>query len=259
MSRLPALFISHGAPNLVLYDSPARDFLASLGQEYERPKAILVASAHWETPLASLNGAAQPDTIHDFYGFEPELYQQRYNAPGTPPLAERAAQLLHDSGIEARVDPRRGRDHGAWSPLQIMYPAADIPLIQVSLLAGGNTRQHYELGQALRPLRDEGVLLIGSGSATHNLREMRPREDDHMPEWAASFADWLRDAVSRGDRDSLLDYRAQAPHAARNHPSEEHYMPLPFALGASTPGTVGRLLHSSVSYGVLAMDAYAFD
>jgi 4,5-DOPA dioxygenase extradiol len=259
LKRPPALFVSHGAPNLILYDSPANDFFARLGKELDRPKAIIVASAHWEAPTAALNGSAQPDTIHDFYGFEPELYQQHYDAPGAPQLAAHAVGLLQRAGITADIDPRRGRDHGAWSPLKIIYPEVDIPTIQISLLAGGSSREHYKLGEALRPLREEGVLVIGSGSATHNLREMRPREDERMPEWAAAFAGWLRDAVARGDQEALLDYRARAPQAARNHPSEEHFMPLPVVLGAASPNTSGRLLHTSVTYGVLAMDAYAFD
>ena len=165
------------------------------------------------------------------------------------------------AGLEPALDPRRGLDHGAWAPLHLAYPVADIPTLQLSIQSDLPAAHHLRLGEALRPLRDEGVLILGSGSATHNLqafRQSRLQLDSPTPPWAAAFADWLAGAVARGDRAALLDWQA-APQALENHPSPEHFLPFFVALGAGTPGLAGRALHRSWTYGVLAMDAYAFD
>lgn len=257
---LPAIFVSHGAPNMLLHDGPARRFLSELGRELPRPRAVVVISAHWEARAPRINASAQPETIHDFYGFEPEMYRMRYSAPGAPQLAGDIAQRLRGAGFECEIDAARGLDHGVWTPLMLMYPQADIPVTQISVQTAEGAAHHHRIGEALRPLREEDILVLGSGSATHNLRELSWNDPDApAPQWALGFAQWLRKNVERGDAQALLDWRRQAPQAARNHPSEEHFLPLFAALGAGTPGTPGRVLHASFSMGALSMDAYAFD
>ncbi len=259
MNRLPALFISHGAPTLALEPGPTRGFLAQLGSGFERPRAILSISAHWETPAPEISAVLQPETIHDFYGFPEALYAMRYPAPGAPELAARAVQLLAGSGIGA-VTAQRGLDHGAWVPLMLMYSQADIPVTQLSVQSVLGPEHHWRMGEALRPLRDEGVLIIASGSVTHNLREFgRHRYDSPPPSWVSEFNDWLHDRTIALDRSALLDYRARAPHAARNHPTEEHLLPLFAAAGAATPGALPQRLHAAYTYGVISMDAYLFN
>ncbi|MES2149483.1 MAG: class III extradiol ring-cleavage dioxygenase [Pseudomonadota bacterium] len=261
MPRLPTLFISHGSPMLAIHDSPASRFLRQLGASLARPRAILIVSAHWEragTPAASL--AALPETIHDFSGFPPALFQLGYPAPGAPDCAERACALLEAAGWEVERSPTRGLDHGAWVPLRLMYPAADIPVAQLSLLRGATPARHAQMGAALASLRDEGVLVIGSGSLTHNLYEIAgPDLDAEVPAWVSQFDAWMHDALAAGRREALLDYRARAPSAARNHPTEEHLLPLFVALGAAGDEAKARRLHASYEYGVLAMDVYAFE
>lgn len=259
MTALPSVFITHAAPTLPQDACPARAFLGDLGRELPRPKAVLCVSAHWEAAAPRISGAARPETIHDFFGFPPALYELRYPAPGDPALAQRIAALLQQSGFEAAVDPDHGLDHGAWVPLSLMWPAADIPVLQLSVQTALGPEHHLALGAALRPLRKEGVLILASGSATHNLREWHgTRLDDPPPAYVSAFAGWLDDAVVRGDRDTLVNYRDEAPEARRNHPSDEHFLPLFVALAAGSEGT-GRKLHDSYTYGVFYMGAYAFD
>lgn len=261
MTTLPTLFISHGSPMLAIQDSPARRFLQDLGKSLPRPEAIVVVSAHWESlggPAVSL--AQELETIHDFGGFPAELFAIQYRASGSPDIAKRVAQRLEDAGYAVKRSPQRGLDHGAWVPLMLMYPEADIPVFQVSVLRGASAAEHERLGQAMSTLRHEDVLIIGSGSLTHNLYEFRGQGiDAPVPAWVSDFGTWMLNAIHEGRRDALLDYRRQAPHAARNHPSEEHLMPLFVALGASGAKANARQLHSSYEYGVLAMDVYAFD
>ena len=260
MSTLPTLFVSHGAPTLAIVDSPASRFLRELGKTLPRPKAILVASAHWETrggPAVSL--AARPDTIHDFGGFPDALFAIQYPAPGAPGVAARAASRLAQAGIASAQSPTRGLDHGAWVPLHLMYPDADIPVAQISIVRGASPAEHERIGRALAPLRDEGVLIIGSGSLTHNLYEFRGQPIDvAAPEWVSTFGDWMKARLAANDLPALRDYRTQAPHAERNHPSEEHLLPLYVALGAAGETARAERLHASYEYGILAMDVYAF-
>jgi 4,5-DOPA dioxygenase extradiol len=258
--RFPAIFVSHGAPTLPIEHSAAREFLADLGSELGKPAAILVVSAHWESGEAAISSAVQPETIHDFFGFPQELYRMAYPAPGAPQLASRAAALLQQNGIAAKLHASRGLDHGAWVPLMLMYPEADIAATQLSVQPEQGTSSHFELGEALRPLRDEGILILASGGATHNLYEFgRHRRDAAPPEWVTAFQEWLALTIERGNKSEFLGYRTNGPHAARNHPSEEHFLPLFVAAGAGTSGTVGKRIHRSHSYGILAMDAYRFD
>ena len=254
----PTLFVSHGPPTLVLEDSPCRDFLAGLGGDIGRPDAVLCVSAHWETLAPMVSAAPEPATIHDFHGFPEALYELTYPAPGAPELAARVAGLLDDAGLGGGIDGQRGLDHGAWSPLMLIYPDATVPVAQLSILASGDPARHLALGRALAPLRHERVLVLASGNATHNLAE-RGRRDDPPAAFARAFDDWLATAVETGQTDALVDYLAAAPEAARNHPTPDHYTPLLVALGAAGDGAMGRRTHASFTYGTLSMAAFRFD
>lgn len=252
------IFVSHGSPTLIFDDVPARDFLLGLGKSLPRPKAILVASAHWETPSPRITAAPAPTTIHDFGGFPPIMYEQQYPAPGDPALAESIQGLLIKAGIQATLDDRRGLDHGAWVPLKLSWPDADIPVLQLSLQTHLGPRHHYDIGKALQPLTEEGVLIIGSGSLTHDLRSVSWRGPSEEPDWVKSFGDWTDQALKEGRTEDLLNYRRIAPNAARNHPTEEHFLPLFVTLGAGGPDVTPHLLHTSVTFSVLRMDAFEF-
>lgn len=260
MTTLPTLFVSHGSPMLAIQDSPARQFLQGLGTSLPRPKAIVVISAHWETLGApAVSFAERPETIHDFGGFPAELFAIEYPAHGAPDVAENVAGLLLSAGYAVHRSPQRGLDHGAWVPLMLMYPKADIPVFQVSLIPGATPAEHERLGKALSSLRKEGVLIVGSGSLTHNLYEFRGQGiDAPVPAWVSVFGSWMKAALQDGQRDALLDYRRQAPFAVKNHPSEEHLLPLFVAMGAAGEGGNAKRVHSSYEHGVLAMDVYAF-
>lgn len=255
-ARTPGLFLSHGAPTLPLdRDHPTHAFLKALGPSLGRPRAILMVSAHWDSRIPVLTTAPRLDTLHDFYGFPEPLYALRYPAPGSPELALETAGLLEAAGFDLAQDPARGLDHGAWVPLMLMYPAADIPVVQLSLQTPSGAAHHLALGEALAPLRERGVLVIGSGGATHNLREFFRPTPGQDESYAEAFTGWLEDALTRGDREALADYRRRAPQAARAHPSEEHFFPLLVAAGAG--GTAQRIHRART--GSLAMDAYRFD
>jgi len=259
MSRLPAIFISHGAPTLVIDDSSARDFIVGLGRRLPRPAAIAVVSAHWETRLPLVDVSLQPPTIHDFRGFPSRLYDMHYPAPGAVAVAHRIVELLRAAGMPMAATAMRGLDHGAWVPLSLMFPDADIPVTQLSVQPHAGPRHHFEIGRALSALGNEGVLVIGSGALTHDLSSLNsadPAAD--TPAWVGDFAEWIAGRIARADWPALLDYRTRAPFAARNHPTEEHLLPLFVTLGAGGETPRGVRLHSSQTYGVLAMDAYAF-
>jgi 4,5-DOPA dioxygenase extradiol len=256
---LPTLFISHGAPTLALSETPARKFLEKLGTRLPRPRAIVVASAHWETSTPRVSAMAQNTTIHDFRGFPRALYDMRYPAPGDPELATRIVTLLTDAGYPAVADPSRGLDHGAWVPLVLMYPTATIPTVQLSIQPHRGPAHHLAIGRALAPLRAEDVLIVGSGSFTHDLGRFHGQGVD-APETpdVIAFAAWFDDALVRDRRDDLIAYRDKAPHAADQHPTEEHLLPLFVALGAAGEEAQPKRLHASAEYGMLRMDAYAF-
>lgn len=244
---------------MLVEDSSARRFLAALGDALGKPRAILVASAHWETDRLAVSTVERPETIHDFYGFPPALHESRYDAPGAPDAARRAAELVGGAGMTAALDAARGLDHGAWVPLKLMYPDADVPVAQISIESHLGPRRQLEVGRALAPLRDDGVMIMGSGNLTHDLSGLqRGAVDAPPPDWVAEFTDWVFDAVAAHRLDDLVDYRRAAPHGERNHPTEDHFLPLFTAIGAGGPGARGERLHASYSYAVLAMDAYAF-
>ena len=255
---MPTVFVSHGSPMLILEEHrPAREFLASLARALpRRPKAIVAVSAHWETDVPAVSTVRRPATIHDFYGFPPALYALSYGPPGAPELAERVAKLTG-----AAHDPHRGLDHGAWVPARLAWPEADIPMFQLSVQPDQGPAHHIELGRKLAALREEDILVMGSGSATHNLRALvRSGGDDSQPEpWAEAFDDWLAKTVAAGDEAALADYRRQAPYAAEAHPTDEHFLPIHVAFGAAGKGARGRALHRSFTLGNLSMESYAFD
>lgn len=251
---MPTIFVSHGAPTLILGESPARAFLASLGKQLPRPRAIVAVSAHWDTDVPAVSLARKPETIHDFYGFPDALYRLRYAAPGAPELAERVAKLTG-----AAHDAHRGLDHGAWVPAMLGWPEADIPIFQLSVQPAESPAHHIALGRKLGALRDEDILVMGSGSATHNLRALVRGGGDSEPEpWAREFDDWLAETVEKGDEAALADYRAQAPGAVEAHPTDEHFLPLHVAYGAAGLGARGKALHRSFTLGNLSMASYAF-
>jgi len=256
---IPSLFVSHGAPSVILDPSPVHTFLDKLAETVERPSAILAVSAHWETRTPHVSNAEMPETIYDFFGFPEALYKMTYPAPGAPELAAKTAALLEGAGLGPVDAEPRGLDHGAWVPLLMGYPDADIPVTQLSIQSERDPAYHYQLGEALRPLRDDGVLILASGNLTHNLREFRGHTIDAEPEeWARAFDEWMSWAIAEGRVDDLLHYRSRAPEAVRNHPTDEHLLPLFVAMGAGSTGVPGRHLHKSYTYGVLAMDAFAF-
>jgi 4,5-DOPA dioxygenase extradiol len=258
MAMHPAIFVSHGAPTLPLDPCPAREFLQGLGKTLPRPRAVLAISPHWETAVPTVNRVAANDTIHDYYGFPEALYRLEYPAPGSPPVAERAKEMLAAAGYKASVDGARGLDHGAWVPLMLMYPEADIPVVQLSIQTELGPEHHYKLGCALMPLREE-VLVLGTGGMVHNLRLLaRGQVDAPEPKWAHDFAEWVHGALSECRTAELLDYRRRAPNAATAHPTDDHFMPLFAALGAGGEGAHAERLHKSTTYGSLRMDAYAF-
>lgn len=251
---MPTLFVSHGSPTLILEDVPARAFLATLGEQVPRPKAIIAVSAHWNTDTPAVSTAGRPETIHDFYGFPDALYRLHYDAPGAPELAARVAELTG-----AVRDPGYGLDHGAWVPAMLGWPEADIPIFQLSVQPHLGPAHHIALGRKLAPLRDEGVLILGSGSTTHNLRRLARGGQGAKPEpWAMAFDDWLADTLEKGDEAALADYRARAPYAREAHPTDEHFLPIHVAFGAAGEGAHGRALHRSFTLGNLSMASYAF-
>jgi 4,5-DOPA dioxygenase extradiol len=255
---LPSLFLSHGSPMTAVLDTPARHFLAGLGAALPRPRAILVVSAHWETATPMLNATARNETIHDFYGFPKQLYTLSYPAPGAPEWAKEIAETLRCAGFPAGLDHRRGLDHGAWVPLLLAWPAADIPVLQLSVQTALGPHHHFALGRALAGLAARDVLVVGSGSFTHDLRRFRGGQAIDAPETAdvSAFTTWMHAHILAHDTAALLAYRTLAPYAAEQHPSEEHLLPLFTALGAG--GENAMHLHGSVEFGFLRMDAYAF-
>jgi 4,5-DOPA dioxygenase extradiol len=253
---LPSLFVSHGAPTLPFDDVPARDFLRGLGRRIGKPRAILIASAHWDTEAPMVNSVKVNGTIHDFQGFPPSLYALRYPAPGDPGLAAKVLDLLGAAGLRVTSDPARGLDHGAWVPLSLMYPDADIPVVQLSVQGSRHAAHHTALGRVLSGLRQEDVLVMGSGGFVHNLGRLGPPGAPE-PDWSREFSNWMHDRLMARDEAALADYRRQAPHAALAQPSEEHFMPLFVAYGAG--GDHSERLHSSSTFGSLRMDAYSFD
>ena len=260
MSTLPTLFLSHGSPMMALAECAATQFWRTLGAELPRPRAILAVSAHWDTATPAASISTQPETIHDFYGFPQPLYALHYPAPGAPDVARRAAQLIDAAGRGPTVLADRGLDHGAWAPLRFMYPVHDIPVTQLAVQSRLGPRHHYDIGRALAPLADEGVLILGSGGVSHNLREWGSVPlGAPPPAWMSEFVARIRQALDSGDHAALIDYIKQAPHAARNHPTDEHFLPLFVALGAAGENARVKCELSGEADRAIALDGYVFE
>ena len=267
MNTLPALFLSHGSPMIALEPRAAGAFMQTLGPAIDaafgRPRAILAVSAHSLTREPVLLAAPRHEAVYDFGGFDPRLNELRYDAPGAPALATRVAALLQAAALPAHLDGEGGLDHGIWTPLRYLYPDADVPVLPLAWPPHWKPAQLFALGQALAPLADEGVLVIGSGSITHNLRRvfaggLRPDADAPATAESTAFRDWFAQRSAAADWEALFDYRRQAPHAALMHPTDEHWLPWYAAGGAAGATAAGTRLHDSVTYGCLGMDAYAF-
>lgn len=259
MPCLPTLFISHGSPTFAIDPGIAGPALTALGKALPRPKAILVVSPHWMTREPHVATSATPQTVHDFGGFPPALYQLNYPAPGAPDVAQRVIEVLGAAGWPVAADAQWGLDHGAWVPLMHLFPAADIPVFQVSLPARLDGERAYAYGQALAPLAEEGVLIIGSGSLTHNLYEVRFDAPDARAEtYAADFAAWVDQTLRNHDHARLQQTMAVAPHAQRAHPTAEHLWPLMVAAGAGGPQVPVTRIEGGINCGVLSMDSYVF-
>ena len=265
-THLPPIFLSHGSPMTSVEPGPAGIFWQALAPALQavaqRPKAILAISAHSLTREPVLMAAARHSTVHDFSGFPEALYRLRYDAPGAPELAPRVASLVQAAGLPVHVSPEGGLDHGIWVPLRFAWPDADVPVLPLAFPPDWSPAQLYALGQALAPLADEGVLVLGTGSITHNLRlvfgkgGMPPVDAPEIAE-STAFRQWFASRSAAADTPALLDYRRQAPNAALMHPTDEHLLPFFVATGAAGAGP-GVRLHDSLTYGCLGMDAYAF-
>lgn len=256
----PALFVPHGAPTFALRPGAAGAVIAETARTLPPARAIVIVSAHWDTEVPTVGFAERPETIHDFRGFPEELYRIRYPATGCREAADELVAAIKAAGLPVAQDSGRGLDHGAWVPLRMMFPDADVPVIPLSIQSRGGPEQAWRLGRALAPLAERGFLIVGSGSITHNLRDfqMAWRDGGRTPAYVREFADWIAQRLEAGDLAALLDYRRQAPAAVQAHPSEEHLLPLHVALGAGGDGASARRLHAGVDDYVIAMDAWSF-
>jgi 4,5-DOPA dioxygenase extradiol len=255
---MPVVFVSHGAPDALVKAPSTVACWKAIGQSMPKPKAVLALSAHWEAMLPTVSLAGRPETIHDFVGFAREMYTLQYPVPGATDLARRVVQRFAETGTALQTAEARGLDHGAWVPLYAMFPDADVPVAQLALPHQGDAADYLMLGTLLRPLRDEGVLIMASGAITHNFGWLRwgDKETANPLPRAREFADWVGDRIAGHDVQGLADYR-RAPFGAEAHPSEEHFMPLLAAVGAA--GDDAAVRHQPpFTYGGLAMDAYVW-
>lgn len=258
--KLPVLFVPHGAPTFALNPGAAGAALKRMADQLPRPRAILIVSPHWDTDIPVVGTASRLETIHDFWGFPEALYAMRYPATGCREAAAEVAQALAEANLPVALDNERGLDHGAWVPLRLMYPEADIPVVPLSVQSQAGPEHAYRVGRALATLVERGFLIIGSGSITHNLRDYQLawRNGGQTPAYIPAFAAWIAEQVTAGDHTALIDYRQRAPEAARAHPTEDHLMPFHVALGAGGPQAVAQRFHNGIDDFVIAMDAYAF-
>ncbi|RXI09482.1 hypothetical protein DVH24_034099 [Malus domestica] len=265
MALKDTFYLSHGSPTLSIDESiPARKFLQSWKDTVypHKPTSILIISGHWETAVPTVNSiSGRHDTIYDFYGFPKSMYQIKYPAPGSPHLSNRVKQLLTSSSFgPADVDGKRGLDHGAWVPLMLMYPEGDVPVCQLSVQTERDATYHYNMGRALAPLKEEGVLIVGSGSATHNLRALKreTKSNGCAVPWALEFDTWIKEALLEGRYEDVNEYVEKAPHAKMAHPWPDHFYPLHVAVGAAGPDAKAKQIHDSWGLGALSYASYQF-
>ncbi|MCB2180958.1 MAG: dioxygenase [Desulfobulbaceae bacterium] len=259
MNTIPSLFISHGPPSVAFMKNETSGFLKSAGRMFPTPTAIISVSAHWEALYAKVTSSDNPQIRYDFSGPK-GFMEMSYETQGRPELAQKVTSLLNQAGIKAELDENQGFDHGTWIPLMMMYPSTKIPIIQISLQTEERGQYHFDLGRALRPLRDEGALIMGTGGAVHNLDEIRKYSlDAEPPDYVRAFDTWLEDNISQGNIEQLINYKKEAPDFDKCHPyPAEHFLPMFVALGAGSDPK-GRLLHRSFLYGTLSMASYAWD
>ncbi len=258
-----SLFLSHGAPNMGLHDTPVRQFMSGLGKKYPKPDVIVAVSAHFETAGAVVVADPKPEMIYDFRGFEAELHEAQYPAPGHPQLALQIADLLNAAEIPVQVIKKRGFDHGIWVPFSLAWPEADIPVVQVSIDPDETPQYHYRLGKALSTLPQQNILIVGTGNITHNLQALfstdkSPQAIARVKHWVDEFLGWFDSELESGKSDNLLDYKQKAPFASENHPTDEHLLPIYVAMGAAGEHFSARKIHESFTYDFLAMDAWEF-
>ena len=255
-----ALFVPHGAPTFALRPGAAGAALTVAVRTLPQPRAIIIVSAHWDTAVPTVGFAERPETIYDFWGFPDELYTLRYPATGCREAANEVVAAIKAIGLPVVEDAERGLDHGAWVPLRLMFPDADVPVIPLSIQSRGGAQQAYALGQALAPLAAKGFLVIASGNVTHNLHDYQQaaHNNGQTPAYVRQFTDWLADRLAARDIPALLNYRQQAPSAVQAQPSDEHLLPLFVALGAAGESVKAERFHAGIDNYVIAMDAYKF-
>ena len=260
MTQKSALFVPHGSPMFALYPGAVGPALAAAVQGLATPRAIVVISPHWETDIPTVGFASQLETIHDFGGFDPRLFEIQYPATGCPEAAHQVVEVLEDAGFPVSVDQERGLDHGAWVPLRYMFPDGDVPIVPLSIQHHAGPEHAYRVGQALAPLTARGFLVVSSGNVTHNLRDwqLSLRLNDATPDYVYEFSDWIHDRLIARDIDRLLDYRRTEDAGRRAHPRDEHLLPLFTALGAAGNDACAEAFYRGVSDTVIAMDGYAF-
>ena len=257
---LPVFFVPHGSPGFALRPGAAGAAMATAVGGLPLPRAIVIVSAHWDTPVPTVGFAERPHTIHDFQGFPEELYALDYPATGCREASREIVKAIAAAALPVQEDPGRGLDHGAWIPLRLMFPEANVPVVPVSIQSAGGPQQAWRLGQALAPLAAQGFLIIGSGNVTHNLRDyqLAARQAGQTRAYVRAFSEWIADRLASHDIAALLDYRQQAPGAVQAHPSEEHLLPLFVSLGAGGERARVQRFHAGIDDYVIAMDAYSF-
>lgn len=253
----PSFFMAHGAPTLVLENHPYTRFLRILGAQMPKPEGIVLFSAHWESPVQLISGASQPDTLHDFFGFPQELYEVAYPAAGDIVLSLRVQQLLASEGITCSIDDARGLDHGAWSVLSLMFPQANTPVISLSVNPRLVPEEQYRIGRALMRLREQGILIIGSGGTVHNPSVLSWDSND-AEEWAIEFDHWVAEQIHIWNLDALFDYENRAPFASKAVPTKEHFAPLFISMGAADKKRRSTLLHQQYQLGTLSLSCWMF-
>lgn len=255
---MPSYFFAHGAPSLVLEEHAYTDLLKKFAAGMPKPKAIVIFSAHWEESVQTVSSVDQYSTIYDFGGFQDELYRMTYPAPGDRSLSGQIQSLFTKGGIPSKLDEARGLDHGAWAVLKLIYPDADIPVVALSVNRYLTNEQQYEIGKALSELREQDVLIIGSGGTVHNLRSVNWRAQG-VDEWAGAFDNWLQSKLEAWDTASLFNYEELAPNARMAVPTSEHFIPLLIAMGTGDANRKAKLLHRSYQYGNLSLSCWQFD
>jgi len=257
---MPVFFIAHGAPTIVIQKGPYIDFLTNLHKTIKQPQAIVIFTAHWEADVQQISSVNSYETIYDFFGFPEEMYKMTYPAPGNPTLAKEVQELFKTNGIKCEFDEKRGIDHGAWTILKLMYPKADIPVVQLSVNPNASSEEVFQIGKALAPLREKDVLMIGSGNTVHNLRILNRAEIDAPTEkWALEFDDWVEKQLKEWNTEELLNYEKKAPHVEKAVPTNEHFIPVIYSAGAAYETQKANPIHRSSQFGNLTYFTWRFD